>query len=665
MNITKTVLFELLNGHYLTTGDKINEPYLNHSIILAVDNTRWIYDQMRDNLMLSATSVAFLGFQDIVKDIIRCNDYSLVGFDLGPVLVEWLCEFGHGYASLAESIEHVENERKELTMKNTIETTENNVITCAECGCIIESGDIHEFDGEHYCNECFEENFFVCRGCDEVCRKGGSEYRYNDEYYCEDCFNDNFVLCHNCEEHVHIDDATRIDYPFHRYHVCPDCLDRYYTECERCGDYIYHDDSYNVYIDEDHTMAHWCENCWEYHTWTCEECGDCYSDGVERYDGCCPNCNGSEQDTGDINDWVAPKGVKNYYYKPAACFCPTYAEDQIFYGFELEAEAHDNDSDEWADKVNETLGYTYVKHDGSLHDGMEIVSHPATLEYHMGKKEAYNDLFAEMREAGWRSHDDGTCGLHVHVSLKPMEERNPSAVANLLILFDRFWNKLVKFSRRKDEQLRRWAKRYGVEFDDYADIKKKAKGRDDRYMAINLENRHTVEVRMFRGTLNPDTFFATLQLVDVIVNKAIDLGVDEAAVNGITWEELVESDYAELNAYLAKRHLLGDEEADLEEEIEEAVAEAAEAEYRAMTFGDIRLGDLLAVRNGYGYGIDGCRGTVAGFEGQYIALVFNLEDLPDNHNCYLHNCQSSETCEIFAPGYNGRWFTADELDLPF
>ena len=39
----------------------------------------------------------------------------------------------------------------------------------------------------------------------------------------------------------------------------------------------------------------------------------------------------------------------------------------------------------------------------------------------------------------------------------------------------------------------------------------------DRYHAINLTNRNTIEFRMFRGTLNIETFFATLQLVDNIV----------------------------------------------------------------------------------------------------------------------------------------------------
>jgi hypothetical protein len=75
-------------------------------------------------------------------------------------------------------------------------------------------------------------------------------------------------------------------------------------------------------------------------------------------------------------------------------------------------------------------------------------------------------------------------------------------------------------------------------------------------MAVNLCNSNTVELRMFRGTLNVETFFATLQLVHVLVERAIDIGNDVNRVQQISWEELVHSDYPELNAYLERRDLM-------------------------------------------------------------------------------------------------------------
>ena len=38
----------------------------------------------------------------------------------------------------------------------------------------------------------------------------------------------------------------------------------------------------------------------------------------------------------------------------------------------------------------------------------------------------------------------------------------------------------------------------------------------DRHVAINLTNENTIEFRIFRGTLNPKRFLATLQFVDAL-----------------------------------------------------------------------------------------------------------------------------------------------------
>ena len=451
-------------------------------------------------------------------------------------------------------------ESEEPEMLNTNETvsveTEETTVTCCYCGCALEDDEIlHDRDGDPCCEQCFDENCFVCDDCGEVA----------DRDYAHWIDHENVLVCDRCYE-------------------------RNFTVCDRCGN-PYRDSSEGGEVtDEYGDTLQYCDHCLEYHTWTCEGCDQTFTDDVEDHDGYCDDCyEDEEQDTGDIDTWRAPRGVRSYSYKPDPCFCPEPDEDTIFYGYELECEGHGADCNSWADTVNEALGYTYVKHDGSLSDGMEIVSHPATLEYHLSKKADYKALFRDMRESGWRSHDDGTCGLHVHISLKAMERKNPSAVHNLLILADRFWDELVRFSRRTERQLDRWAKRYAAKGKPYASIKDMAKRERDRYMAINLENTHTVEIRMFRGTLNVDTFFATLQLVDTLVNRAVAIGSDAARAQTITWSALIESDYAELNAYLKKRDLLqplGEDAAAEESDLPE------DREGHAETF---RVGDRVRV----------------------------------------------------------------------
>ena len=61
---------------------------------------------------------------------------------------------------------------------------------------------------------------------------------------------------------------------------------------------------------------------------------------------------------------------------------------------------------------------------------------------------------------------------------------------------------------------------------------------------------------MFRGTLNLDTFIATLQFVDTLTKRCVEI-TDLRKLQSMTWEELVQSDWPELNTYLKQRALIG------------------------------------------------------------------------------------------------------------
>lgn len=99
-----------------------------------------------------------------------------------------------------------------------------------------------------------------------------------------------------------------------------------------------------------------------------------------------------------------------------------------------------------------------------------------------------------------------------------------AAIARIFYFFEKHWEERMKFSRRTQCQLERWAARYGykeqpMEILDYA--KKGYHG--GRYICANPQNSDTVEFRMFRGTLKTSTFLATLELVDRICGVAINL----------------------------------------------------------------------------------------------------------------------------------------------
>lgn len=433
---------------------------------------------------------------------------------------------------------------------NTINSESTNVVTCAACGCIIDPEDAIMIDGETYCEDCVTE----CDFCGEYHLRDDMT-ETEDGLVCEHCLDEEYGYCECCNTWQRLVNLNWCEGD--ECYVCDDCLDdgRTYGRCERCGDIHHIDNLCSVYTNDCDSEL-WCDYCRENYTSYCDECNRDFDDRfVTVEDGCCEFCETPNQHCSDINQWIAPRGVRSYSYKPDPCFCPPEAENSICFGFELEMEDHRNsgrNNDRDADYMNDTLGFTYCKHDGSLDDGIELVSHPATLEYLIEHKETFRKVFDEMIQRGYTSHNNGNCGLHVHISLKPLLEANENAVSNLIIIVDNLWNKFVRFSRRTEHQLNRWAARYDSKQYKAKDVAKKAKENCGRYMAINQENKHTVEIRIFRGTLKVDTFFATLQLVQRMVDMSIACENPEKAYD-ITWEQLTDCDYPELKAYCEKR----------------------------------------------------------------------------------------------------------------
>lgn len=61
-----------------------------------------------------------------------------------------------------------------------------------------------------------------------------------------------------------------------------------------------------------------------------------------------------------------------------------------------------------------------------------------------------------LRGMGYRSHAPGTCGLHVHVSRKALGKdvyKQEETIAKLLYIFERFWQEILRFSRRTESQI--------------------------------------------------------------------------------------------------------------------------------------------------------------------------------------------------------------------
>lgn len=559
-----------------------------------------------------------------------------------PILddVEWTIEevldgkayiIKHGNQRLYIYVNQITKVEEESTMKiirksvaSIEDRNEENNIICAHCGAIIgvinddDFDDVVEFDGKYYCDEdCLNAETWVCDECGERFYKDSDEQTvtYNGDIICERCTEEEYFWCEDCGEWHHryeenwcAEDCSSI---------CNDCLneERHHFRCSHCGEVHRVRDARTVFVNEEDNEQ-WCENCFNYYAYYCEECERYYSGRTVNVneDGVCEFCRRRDQPCGDIEKWHAPRGVRNYGYKPDPCFCMTEEQKEnctlaqlICLGFELEMEDHRCDGynvDEDADYLNDTLGYTYCKHDGSLTNGLELVSHPATIEYIMEHKSIFKEALDAMIDKGYTSHDNRNCGLHFHISLAPMLEKNEHSVANILAIVDTLWDKFVHFSRRTNRQLEEWAQRYNTKGIPHEELYKTAKqhSKHDRYMAVNLRNEHTVEIRMFRGTLKVDTFIATAQLVQRLVDVAIECKTIAEAYE-VTWERLIDCDYIELTEYCKSRFSPEANEADCFES-----REAAHAALRhfgmseeQMHVANIAVGDPIEIRGGAEY----------------------------------------------------------------
>jgi hypothetical protein len=210
-------------------------------------------------------------------------------------------------------------------------------------------------------------------------------------------------------------------------------------------------------------------------------------------------------------------------------------EENLFLGIELEVDSG-GETEEVAKDVMEFMNYfnenVYCKHDGSLLRGFEIVTHPCTMEYH--NQLPYRDLFKFLIDKGYRSHDVSTCGLHIHFNRNFFGENKLEqdlSISKLLYLFEKYWTKVEKIARRGSNK---YAERCLLN-DNETPIDLYAKSKEkEKYCAINLEHKDTVEIRIFRGTLKYETFINTIEFVNKMVHIAKE--TDIYKIQNVTWD---------------------------------------------------------------------------------------------------------------------------------
>ena len=356
-------------------------------------------------------------------------------------------------------------------------------------------------------------------------------------------------ICANCGAGHSIEDMYQAEGDW----LCEDCADHLTLVCDHCGERFYEENA----VEDDHTTL--CEHCFDAHYTRCRDCGRIvrnYNAYFDEDDGYCSDC-WAEHD----------EAIHEYSYTPDLVF---HGKGLRHFGVELEIDnggtvsSHAKQLLEIANRDAENL---YIKTDGSLDEGLELVTHSMTLEYHLNEM-PWAEVLRKAQSMGYLSHAAGTCGLHIHISRLAFGctyEQQEAAIARLLYFVKKFWAELLRFSRRTQSQMNRWAARYGIRLTPSEQMSHAKNSCAGRYTAVNLTNSDTVEIRMFRGTLKLNTLKATLQMVNHLVEVAV--AMSDTAVQELSWFDFLDDvTEPELIQYLKERRLYVNEPVNTSEE---------------------------------------------------------------------------------------------------
>ena len=226
-----------------------------------------------------------------------------------------------------------------------------------------------------------------------ICANCGAEHPIEDMYQaegdwlCEDCANRLTVICDHCADRVYEENAVEDD----THTLCDHCFDEYYVRCDDCGRIIHRD---RAYWDGDDNA--YCASCWDEHS----------------------------------------EVIHEYSYTPDLVF---HGKGLRHFGVELEIDdggTVNSNAQKLLDIANKDAENLYIKTDGSLDEGLELVTHPMTLEYHLDEM-PWAEVLRKAQSMGYLSHASGTCGLHVHISRLAFGctyEQQEAAIARLAVL---------------------------------------------------------------------------------------------------------------------------------------------------------------------------------------------------------------------------------------
>lgn len=416
-------------------------------------------------------------------------------------------------------------------------------VICDNCGHEFEENELTETSKGFFCADCLSDIFEECSDCGQLIERSELLETGSGSFICHSCYDDSYFTCEDCDEIFPDSDAVYIEST--RRVVCEDCINRHYTLCHECNEYIHDEEIISTEYD-----GNICRDCYYESYFTCSDCGYVYHNNAYAGDGLCEGCADSS-------------GIHEYSYRPTSIFHRSDNEPttgRLYFGIELELSHSDRDARKgnMADCLatlddNGQENNVYLKEDGSLETGFEIVSHPRTLDSWHEFRPKIESYFQKAR-----NYTDGKRdGLHVHISRRGM---TPAHMARFGAFVAACQDEITLIARRNAED---WAKYH----------KKPKTGKEvrttvstaSRYTALNWCPSSTVELRVFRATLDPVEFFAAIEFAHAAYRFTKHaIGIMEI-IKGKPWEQFLtflnanKGRYGSLIAFLRNRYAMSKE----------------------------------------------------------------------------------------------------------
>lgn len=395
-----------------------------------------------------------------------------------------------------------------------------------------------------------------CRSCEKtIIINKGNAVAVKDGYACRACYSNFYIRCTACSDAV---EDLKIAYVEGRAH-CRTCVSKIYRMCDDCTQYRVIDAVREVHTSMEH-MRTVCNHCWASYR-ICKRCEHFSYDVRNEYCKQCRSCEYILPYRAKVTRYIPVQGIKrsnprkNLFAIESQYSTRPMERAHLLFGVEVEVRVKEEHSiKEAAAAALETVKeFAILKEDNSISYGFEIVSAPATFDFHTGgggEPPCWDAFFNLVNSSDYFVNNSPDCGMHIHISksaLTPMQigkmvvfVHSPENRDLIEYIAERGSNKYNDFT--KDKRITDYYDRTG--------------DRQARYTAVNLLPELTVEIRIFQMILSRESVYKNLEFTKALISFC-SMGAhsyrDMSAYKFMAYIEKYRKSYPYLYEFMKKR----------------------------------------------------------------------------------------------------------------